>query len=135
MRTHQLSQATDVSKDTLRYYETIGLISKPLRNSNGYRFYSEQHVREIKFIKYAKSVGFELNQIKLAIPQLNNPTPDCPLLFKAVTEQLAQIEHTIQELEHAKLTLSKWISPHDNTNRTYTASAGKRISFNNGSDS
>lgn len=114
MRANQLAQATDVSKDTLRYYENIGLISKPLRNSNGYRSYSEKHVRELKFIKYAKSVGFALNKIKLAIPHLNNPKPDCPLLYQAVTEQLAQIDSKIQELELAKLTLSKWISPHGN---------------------
>mgnify|MGYP001111215057 CR=1 FL=1 len=111
MRANELARATDVSKDTLRYYENIGLISKPSRNANGYREYSQLHLKEIKFIKYAKSVGFALNKIKLAIPHLNNPKPDCPLLKQAVLEQLEQIETQIQNLSEAKSTLKKWIQP------------------------
>jgi MerR family copper efflux transcriptional regulator len=91
--------------------QKIGLISQPLRTSNGYRRYNEQHLRELKFIKYAKSVGFSLNKIKLAIPHLSNPKPDCPVLQQAVTEQLQQIDDKIEELKQAKITLSKWITP------------------------
>lgn len=117
MQAQKIADLGEVSKDTLRYYEKIGLISKPMRTNNGYRRYNEQHLRELKFIKYAKSVGFSLRKIKLAIPHLSNPKPDCPILQQAVTEQLQQIDDKIEELKQAKITLARWITPNSKPNQ------------------
>jgi DNA-binding transcriptional MerR regulator len=84
-----------------------------MRGENDYRIYSSQHINELKFIKYAKSVGFELSKIKLAIPHIQSPQPNCPLLQQAVKEQLSAIDAKIDELQEAKTTLQKWITPHD----------------------
>lgn len=37
----QISQKYDITPDTLRYYERIGLISKVPRKANGNRYYNE----------------------------------------------------------------------------------------------
>ena len=113
MRAKALASATGISKDTLRYYEKEGVISAPLRDDNGYRNYTETHVKQIKFVRYAQSVGFTLKKIKLAIPHLDDPKPDCPLLQAAIREQLEAIDQKIGELSQAKATLSKWIMPHE----------------------
>lgn len=109
MRASDLAKAAKVSKDTLRYYESIDLISVPKRKANGYREYSPQHVIELKFIHYAKSVGFPLTKIKEAIPHLKSPKPECPKLQHAIEEQIAHIDKKIDELNEAKRTLRKWI--------------------------
>jgi DNA-binding transcriptional MerR regulator len=49
-------------------------------------------LEELKFIKMAQSVGFTLNEIKPAIPSLSNPKPGCPLLTKAIVDQIERIE-------------------------------------------
>ncbi len=112
LRAGEISKAMGIAKDTLRYYEKEGFISKPARSANGYRQYGQQHIKEIKFIRFAQSVGFPLSKIKLAIPHLDNPKPDCPILRRTIEEQLQSIEQKIDELNRAKSTLLKWIAPH-----------------------
>ena len=111
MNAKEITELTGISRDTLRYYEKEGLLGKVERSANGYRRYSPVNVKQLKFIRYAQSVGFPLSKIKLAIPHLENPKPDCPLLQQAVREQLAAIDEKMEELLKAKETLSKWIMP------------------------
>ena len=109
MRANELAKRTGLGKDTLRYYEQIGVISRPPRASNGYRDYPESCLEQLKFIKMAQSVGFTLNEIKPAIPFLANPKPGCPLLAKAIVDQINRIEEKISELETSKTTLNRWL--------------------------
>ena len=109
MKANELAKRTGLGKDTLRYYEQIGVISSPPRGDNGYRDYPESCLEELKFIKMAQSVGFTLNEIKPAIAFLANPKPCCPLLTKAIVDQIERIEEKIIELETSKSTLSRWL--------------------------
>ncbi len=111
MKASDIEQLTGVTRDTLRYYEKIGLISRPPRSVNGYRIYGDVHLKQLKFIKYAQFIGFPLSKIKLAIPHLENPDPNCPHLQDAINEQLQEIENKIVQLNEAKGELLKWIKP------------------------
>jgi DNA-binding transcriptional MerR regulator len=111
MKAHEVVKQTGIGKDALRYYEKIGVISAPQRTSNGYRHYNTQHLRELKFIKFAQSVGFPLTKIKLAIPHLANPDPFCPILQATIEDQVSHIDAKIAELKSAKQTLLKWLVP------------------------
>ena len=109
MNTKKITEITGVAKDTLRYYEKIGLITPPARSDNGYRIYDKIHLKELKFIKMAQSVGFTLATIKLAVPKLSSPDPSCPVLKKTIKDQIEAIEEKIQELNQAKATLTSWL--------------------------
>ncbi|MDR0266618.1 MerR family transcriptional regulator [Paenibacillus sp.] len=63
----EIAKMANVSIETLRYYEDIGIISLPLRSESGYRLYSEAVLSQLAFIKNAKSCGFTLNEIKKAL--------------------------------------------------------------------
>lgn len=108
MRSEQLAEKAGVAKDTLRYYEKIGLLTKPDRGANGYRHYTQENYYQLKFIKLAQSVGFTLKEIKPAIPFVNNPQPGCPHLRKAIEEKLTETDKRIEELAAAKEKLSFW---------------------------
>ena len=47
----------DLSQDTLRYYERIGLIPRVNRNKSGIRDYTEEDCKWIEFIKCMRSAG------------------------------------------------------------------------------
>jgi MerR family copper efflux transcriptional regulator len=110
MNANKLSQLTGVAKETLRYYEKVGVITPPERSANGYRIYQDWHIRELKFIKLGQSVGFTLNTIKEAIPKLKNPDPNCPILEKVLSDQVNAIDEKIAELQQAKSTLNVWLA-------------------------
>lgn len=56
----EVSQKYDLTPDTLRYYERIGLITKVPRNSNGIRNYDESSCKRIEFIKCMRNAGVEI---------------------------------------------------------------------------
>ena len=64
MKISELETLSGFNRDTIRYYERIGLLSSPPRKSNSYRVYTERHLRELLFIKKGRDIGFSLEEIK-----------------------------------------------------------------------
>ncbi|MCX2721681.1 MerR family transcriptional regulator [Roseibium salinum] len=57
MRIGELAQKSGLSADTLRYYEKIGLIPRPLRDGGGRRVYDAAVLRWIEFLDRLKATG------------------------------------------------------------------------------
>jgi DNA-binding transcriptional MerR regulator len=57
MKIAEVSEQYDISTDTLRYYERIGLIPPVNRNESGIRDYNELDLRRVEFIKCMRSAG------------------------------------------------------------------------------
>ena len=57
MKISEVSEQYDLSADTLRYYERIGLIPTVNRNESGIRDYNELDLRRVDFIKCMRSAG------------------------------------------------------------------------------
>ncbi|WP_281647380.1 Cu(I)-responsive transcriptional regulator [Parendozoicomonas sp. Alg238-R29] len=62
MNISKASEATGLTAKTIRYYESIGLVSPASRKDNGYRDYDNQHIRELKFVSHARELGFSLEE-------------------------------------------------------------------------
>jgi DNA-binding transcriptional MerR regulator len=60
MKIAEVSQKYDISLDTLRYYERIGLIQPVHRNESGIRDYNELDLRRVNFIKCMRSAGLPI---------------------------------------------------------------------------
>ncbi|WP_248928874.1 MerR family transcriptional regulator [Paenibacillus hamazuiensis] len=56
----EVSERFDVSQDTLRYYERIGLIPRVNRNKNGIRDYTEEDCRWVEFVKCMRGAGLSI---------------------------------------------------------------------------
>ena len=59
----EIAAKTNMSTDTLRYYERIGLLPPVPRNAAGIRNYDEYFVNFINFIKKLKASGMSLEHI------------------------------------------------------------------------
>ena len=57
MKIAEVSERYNISTDTLRYYERIGLIRPVNRNASGIRDYNELDLRRVDFIKCMRSAG------------------------------------------------------------------------------
>lgn len=108
MKIGQLSKTVDIDIQTLRYYESQGLIDPPLRQANGYRNYSQSSIQQLRFIKQAKLVGFTLAEIKqlLAI-QVTADKHTCEQVKAYTGDKLSEIDNKINELQKIKLALEK----------------------------
>jgi DNA-binding transcriptional MerR regulator len=56
----EVSKKFDLSQDTLRYYERIGLVPSISRSKSGIRDYSEEDCRWIEFIKCMRNAGLPI---------------------------------------------------------------------------
>ena len=56
----EVSKKYDLTPDTLRYYERIGLLVNIPRNKNGIRNYDEESCKRIEFVKCMRSAGVEI---------------------------------------------------------------------------
>ncbi|HML34725.1 MULTISPECIES: MerR family transcriptional regulator [Sporomusa] len=57
----EVSQKYDISQDTLRYYERIGLIPRVNRNKSGIRDYTEEDCGWVEFIKCMRGAGLSVD--------------------------------------------------------------------------
>ena len=100
-----------VNGQTLRYYERHGVLEKPPRSESGYRLYSPEAVRRIRFIKRAQALGFSLREIKeLLAFSVGRNLNRCSDVRKRAEEKLASTEEKIRALRALKRALTKLIS-------------------------
>jgi len=57
MKIAEVSEQYEISTDTLRYYERVGLIPPVNRTESGIRDYNELDLRRVEFIKCMRSAG------------------------------------------------------------------------------
>lgn len=69
MNIGEAAQRTGLSAKTIRYYESVDLISSE-RNKNGYRNFSEREVQQLLFIRRLRSLGFTLSDCQLLVPAI-----------------------------------------------------------------
>ena len=70
---HQFSEMTGVPDSTLRYYDSLGLLSPASRGRNHYRYYLPHQVSSLNFITILTELGVPLAQVADLI---KNRTPD-----------------------------------------------------------
>ncbi|HLD64891.1 MAG TPA: MerR family transcriptional regulator [Pseudomonas sp.] len=87
----ELERQSGLSRDTIRYYERIGLLPAAPRRSNGYRDYDAHALVVLNFIRAAQEVGFSLDQLRAALPHLRQPPERCAELLAALAGKRVEI--------------------------------------------
>lgn len=59
----EVSRKYDISQDTLRYYERIGIIPRVERSASGIRNYSEESCSWIELAKCMRSAGVQIEPL------------------------------------------------------------------------
>lgn len=112
----KLSQETGVKIETIRYYEKEGLMPEPSRKASGHRIYGIDQVKQLRFIKRGRELGFSLSEIRELIGTENNP-PNCNDVFTLTDRHLASIRAKIIDLRKLEKRLSSIASEcHQNDN-------------------
>jgi len=61
MKISEVSEHYDISPDTLRYYERIGLLPPVNRTQSGIREFGETDIEWVKFIKCMRNAGLTID--------------------------------------------------------------------------
>ena len=108
LRIGDLSKRTQTNNETLRFYESKGLISEPKRSDAGYRLYTEEAVSRVNFIVRAKRMGFSLREIlELLSLKVEREDTTCGEVKELATLKLNDIDQKIAELLRMKSALQQ----------------------------
>lgn len=91
MRIGELSSATGVDIETIRYYEKIGLMPRADREANGYRAYDRTHLERLSFIRYCRALDMPLAGIGRLLDFLLHPDAGCGDIDHLIDDQLIRI--------------------------------------------
>jgi MerR family transcriptional regulator, copper efflux regulator len=100
----ELSKKTGLSKDTIRFYEKMGLIEAKARQAGTrtYMEFSPEMLERIVLITQGKSLGFTLNEIKHLIETWGNSSVPITEKLKVIDLKLDEITEKMQKLEKIK---------------------------------
>jgi MerR family transcriptional regulator, mercuric resistance operon regulatory protein len=62
-----LAEQSGVHVETIRYYQSLGLMRKPVRTRGAVARYGQDAVDRLRFIKRAQGLGFSLDEVKLLL--------------------------------------------------------------------
>ena len=103
----KLANQGGVKVQTIRYYERRGLLPRPARTLTGYRTYSNETVRRLRFIKQAQMLGFSLREIAELLSLRMHPATTCGDIRRRARDKIATVDQKIEELHRIKNALSK----------------------------
>lgn len=99
MRIKEISEATGVGIEAIRFYERQALLPLPARSDNGYRDYGPEHVERLSFIRHCRSLDIPLADIRRLLDFMDDPTGHCADVDQLVDEQLERVRVRLRSLK------------------------------------
>lgn len=105
----QLAKQTGFSRDTIRYYEKIGLIVLPkrARRENNYKDYPDNVVDTLKAIRKYKELGFTLEEIRELLVLQSIRVLDVSKLLQIVERKITGLDTEIEKLHEYRMKLNR----------------------------
>jgi len=99
MKLAEVSEQCDISPDTLRYYERIGLIPAVNRNESGIRDYNEIDLKRVEFIKCMRSAGLPIEVLIEYVSLVQQGDQTSEARKEILVEQRAQLAARMAEMQ------------------------------------
>ncbi len=106
----QLAKQAGIGVETVRFYERTALLDRPPRTASGYRQYSRDVVRRIRFIRLAKELGFSLKEVAELLCLRVDPETTCAEVKAQAEDKIADIDAKLQDLQRMKETLVQLVT-------------------------
>ena len=107
MKIAEVSQQYEISADTLRYYERIGLLPSVNRTDSGIRDFNELDVRRVEFIKCMRRAGLPIDVLieYVSLVQQGDATIEArkEILMaqrESLAARMAEMQKTLDLLNH-----------------------------------
>ena len=103
----QLALQSGINVESIRFYEKERLLPRPPRTAAGYRIFSPDDVRRVRFIKRAQELGFSLRQIRELLALRGESGAGCGEVRQQVQEKIGDIDQKIADLRRMRKTLAR----------------------------
>lgn len=101
-----LARRTGTKVNTIRFYEDIGLLPRPMRTASGRRTYDAADVRRLSFIRHGRGLGFSVGEIRSLLALSDEPERDCGEAAAIARQHLRDVEERIARLQTLRIALA-----------------------------
>lgn len=113
MKIAEVSKRYDISSDTLRYYERIGLLNPVARTSNGIRNYTEADCQRIEFVKCMRNAGMPIEALIEYMHLMDQGDETAAQRKSLLEEQRDRIAERIEAMQEGLNRLNTKIETYD----------------------
>ncbi len=107
MRIGELSADCGCPVETIRYFEKIGLLPKPIRGANGYRHYDESQRKWLDFILRSRALGFTQKEVRRLSNIAHQSQPACTDVHDLLVEHIADVQKKQRDLRQMQKSLQR----------------------------
>ncbi|MDI6026200.1 helix-turn-helix domain-containing protein [Corticibacterium sp. UT-5YL-CI-8] len=109
----EVSKRSGVKVPTIRFYEQIGLLPSPPRSDGNRRQFDGQDLRRLSFIRHARDLGFEVNDIRELLSLADQPSQSCHEADSIAQRHLLEVEARIEKLSALRTELQRMVQECD----------------------
>jgi DNA-binding transcriptional MerR regulator len=91
------------------FFEQIGLLDAPPRSEGGQRRYGGKEVDRLNFIRHARELGFEVEDIRGLLAMNEQPQASCHQADSIAKAHLLEVDRRISSLQALRSELSRMI--------------------------
>lgn len=110
LRRSDLSRLTGCNLETIRYYETIGILPDPPRTAKNYRAYDDTHVARLRFVMRSRDLGFSLEEIRSLLGMVDREAGTCANVKTLATRHIETVRAKIADLQRIEKVLSETVA-------------------------
>lgn len=101
MTINEVSKQVNISQDTLRFYEKVGLIGPIERSKSGYRNYNEDDLRRIEFVKCMRNAELSIDVLRRYMDLFDKGNETKEERKKLLIEQKEILDRKIKDMKEA----------------------------------
>lgn len=114
MNIKEVARKYDLTADTLRYYEKVGLIPKVNRNEVGYRDFTEEDTNWVEFAKCMRNAGMSIEALSEYVALFQKGDSTIAQRKQILLDQQAIMAGKLKDMQATYDRLTKKVDNYDN---------------------
>ena len=106
----ELAERTGLGRDTIRYYESLGVLPEAPRSEGGYRLYGGEDVERLAFVAQAQTLGLTLEEIREILELVDRGREPCVHVRERLALRLEETRARIRDLRKLERRLEATLS-------------------------
>jgi DNA-binding transcriptional MerR regulator len=124
LRSGELARLANVSADTIRHYEKLGILPSAPRTESGYRMHAASTVNRVQLVQRALQLGFSLAELSEIFQSRDSGGAPCRRVLRLAEQKLAALNDQITQLGKTERYLRRLVR--DWRSRLSRTSRGKK---------
>lgn len=109
----EAARRAGISPDLIRYYERVGVLPRAPRSAGGFRYYSEDTLARVMFVRNAIRFGFTSKDLAGFLRARDSGRPPCHSVRAAGQRLLKEMDEQLTRLQESRTAMAEMLAAWD----------------------